>query len=365
MLKDIRFRAKLKRYLIWLNIALGIFLFSLIVYWLASVRPNQIKQATQLSQYRFYTMDNLPEGDNQINPDYIGLQQVIADTTEEISQVEAELEAIDSEPPDIKFSDTSELLADTNKLLEKTNQLLATKKPVKPVTKPKKERQYKGNPKIAIIVTNLGLNRRSTELALTLPKECALGFLPYTKSLKPLLNKAQGDGHEIYLYLPLQTSSSHDNPGRYALMNNLAQEENALRLNVILNSQARYNGVYSSYKEVFTDNASASEMLFDYLRDRNLIFILGKGQKHSSTNHSKARNNILPTNVILDEEADAESISARLNELIKIAEEEGIALGYAQGFTLTIEMIRKWAPSLNNQGVELVPVSTLLKEYNS
>lgn len=365
MLKDLQFRAKLKRYLIWLNIALGILLLSLTVYWLASVRPNQIKQAIQLSQYRFYTMDNLPENDNQINPDYIGLQTNMADTTEAINQVEAELAAIDSEPPDSMLSDTSELITDTNKLLKKTNQILTKKTPSETSIKSRKEKQYKGNPKISIIVTNLGLNRRSTELALTLPKECALGFLPYTKSLKPLLNKAQGNGHEIYLYLPLQTSASNDNTGRYALMSNLAQEENVLRLNAILNSQARYDGVYSSYKEVFTDNANAAEMLFDHIGDKNLIFVLGKGDKLSSEKYVKSRNNTLPINIILDEEIDAESISAQLNKLIEISEEEGIALGYAQGFTLTIEIIRKWAPSLKHKGIELVPVSELLKEYNS
>ena len=119
MLKDLQFRAKVKRYLIWLDIALGILLLSLIVYWLASVRPNQIKQAIQLSQYRFYTMNNLPDGDNEINPDYIGLQKNIADAIEDINQVDAELESIDSEPPESNFSDTSKLIVDTNKLLEK------------------------------------------------------------------------------------------------------------------------------------------------------------------------------------------------------------------------------------------------------
>ena len=364
MIKDTQLRARIKRYLIGLNIVLGVVLFSLIIYWVASVRPSQIDQAIQLGQYRFYTMDNLPLGDNQIKPDYIGLQRAVADTTEEISQVEQELAAIDSNPADVDFSDTSELLADTNKLLEKTNQLLTAKSATKSA-KQKKKRQYTGAPKISIIVTNLGLNRRSTELALTLPKQCALGFLPYTKSLKPLLHRAQGNGHEIYLYLPLQTSKSHDNPGRYALMNNLAQEENSLRLNVILNSHARYDGVYSSYKEVFTDNVRASEMVFDHLDDKNLIFVLGKGVGYPVPDHIKSHDNILPTNIIIDEEPDKESISAQLNELIRVAEEEGIALGYAQGFTLTIQMIRKWAPALRSQGIKLVPVSELLKEYNS
>ena len=48
-------------------------------------------------------------------------------------------------------------------------------------------------------------------------------------------------------------------------MGNLAQEENSTRLNVVLNSHARYDGVYSSYKEVFTDNARVSDVVFDHL----------------------------------------------------------------------------------------------------
>ena len=360
MIKDTKLKGRIKKGLIGLNAILGLVLFSLIIYWVASIRPAQIEKAIQLGQYRTYSLDNLPYGDNVIKPDYIGLQIAVADTTEEISEVEQELAAIDSAPPDIDFSDSDSLIADTNKLLAKTNLLLTNKETIKP----RKKRQYTGQPKLAIIVTNLGLNRRSTELAMTLPKDCALGFLPYTKSLKPLLHRAQGKGHEIYLYLPLQTNKSHDNPGRYALMGNLAPEENSMRLNVVLNSHARYDGVYSSYKEVFTDNERVSDVVFDHLDDKNLIFILGKGLRHPAPDHIKNHNNILPTNIIIDEEPDKDSISSQLEELIRVAEEDGIALGYAQGFTLTIEMIRRWAPTLEEKGIKLVPVSELLKEYN-
>jgi polysaccharide deacetylase 2 family uncharacterized protein YibQ len=364
MIKDTKLRGIVKQYLIGLNIALGLVLFSLIVYWFASVRPTQIEKAIQLGQYRLYGMNNLPNGDNEIKPDYIGLQKAVADTMEEIDEVEKELASIDSTPTAIDFNNSNDLIASTNKLLEKTNQLLTNQVSAKS-ERARKKRQYTGQPKISVIVTTLGLNRRSTELALTLPKECALGFLPYTKSLKPLLHRAQGNGHEIYLYLPLQTSKSYDNPGRYALMSNLAQEENSLRLNVILNSHARYDGVYSSYKEVFTDNERASDMVLDHLDDKNLIFLLGKGLRHPVPGHIKSHNNILPTNIIIDEEPDNESISSQLEELIRVAEEDGIALGYAQGFTLTIEMLRDWAPKLKKKGIKLVPVSHLLKEYNS
>ena len=366
MIKDTQLKAKIKKYLIGLNIALGLVLFSLILLWLFSVRPGQIENAVKLGQYRAYSMDNLPFNTGEIEADYIGARRAVADTAEEIDLVDRELAQIDDvgAPPDaVELSDSDKLLEQTNDLLAKTNQILAKKGNVH-IKKPKKKKQYNGQPKISIIVTNLGLNRRSTELALTLPKQCALGFLPYTKSLKPLLHRAQSNGHEIYLYLPLQTSKSFDNPGKYALMGNLAPEENAMRLNVILNSHARYDGVYSSYKEVFTDNANVSEMVFDYLDDKNLIFVLGKGLPYGVPKHIKSHDNILPTNIIIDEEPDRDSISKQLEKIIETAEEDGIALGYAQGFTLTIEMVRGWVGTLKARGIKLVPASELLKEYN-
>ncbi len=357
MIKDPKLKAKVKLYLLGSNIALGAILLSLVIYWLVSARPSQIARATQFGQYRTYSMASLPFITNEIEADYVGLQKQVADTLEEANEVDLELLSIDVPPKQ------DSLIEETEQILAKSDELLTSKNTNKELSV-KKKRVYSGKPKISIVVTNLGLNRRSTELALTLPTQCGLGFLPYTQSLKPLLNKAQNKGHEVYLYLPLQTSKALDNPGKYALMNNLALEENEVRLNVILNSQARYDGVYSSYKEVFTDDMNASSMIFDQLDDKNLIFILGKGLAKGVPGHISSHNNVIPTNIIIDEEPDKDSIRSQLEELIRVAESNGIALGYAQGFTLTIEMIRDWIPTLNKKGVQLVPVSELLKEYN-
>jgi len=372
MIKDSKSKARWKLFLIAVNAIFGLALIGLIAFWFLSVRPAQIKRAIELGQYRAYSMDNLPDGFDEIIPDYIGEGARIAAQIEEIDLDSSDFEGIYDAVPDVKFDQREDLLERTNQLLKKTQGKLDSAK-IEPIAKQREKGKYAGKAKISIIVTNLGLNRRSTELALTLPKQCALGFLPYTKTLKPLLHRAQGKGHEIYLYLPMQTSKIVDNPGRYSLIDNLAPEENAARLNVVLNSHSRYDGIYSSYKEIFTDNSSASEMVFDHLHDRNLIFILGKAAKAGAgaskspagrRNYRKSYDNIMPTNIVIDEDPDRESIAAKLEELVEIAEDEGIALGYAQGFTLTIEMARSWMQTLKRRGVKLVPVSELLREYN-
>ncbi len=68
-------------------------------------------------------------------------------------------------------------------------------------------------------------------------------------------------------------------------------------------------------------------------------------------------------NVVLDQETDKEFIKTKLESLAKLAEKNGIALGYSQGFVLTIEEIKDWIPSLEKRGISLVHVSGLLKGY--
>ena len=368
MFKDLKVRARIKQYLIFFNIGLSVVLSILLISWFSYVRPNQINKAIVQNQYGYYDIRNLPNKSGEVEVDYFGKSKIAdsegkIDTTDSVSSSE-------STKPDSLLSQ-EELLDRSAALLEKTNKLLVANqvKQEESLGEGGEALSLKGDiiksdgkPKIALIVTNLGLNRRSTELALTLPAECALGFLPYTKTLKPLLNKAHSKGHEIYLYLPLQTGKSSDNPGKYALTTALAPEEIALRLNIILNSHAKYDGVYSNYKEVFTDNIKASSSVFDQIADKNLIFIMGKGRTDKVARHFKAHDNIIPSSLVLDEEADKKSIKIKLEALAKLAEKNGVAVGYSQGVILTIEMIREWLPSLQKRGILIVPVSSLIKE---
>lgn len=369
MFKDLKVRVRLKQYLIFSNIGLGVALSILLVSWLAYVRPSQINTAIAQNQYGYYNIKNLPNKSGEIETDYFGKSK--------IAELEEKIDVADSGADDSELGksdsllSSEELLDKSTELLEKTNKFLGAAQNNQDESSVgeggesvslKSNIKSDGKPKIALLITNLGLNRRSTELALTLPNQCALGFLPYTKTLKPLLNKAQSSGHEIYLYLPLQTSKSSDNPGKYALTTNLAPEEVAVRLSIILNSHAKYDGVYSSFREVFTDNIQASSSVFEQIADKHLIFIMGRGRADKVVKHFKMHNNIIPANIVLDEEADRKSIKIKLEALAKLAEKNGVALGYSQGFTLTIEMIREWLPSLQKRGILIVPISALSKD---
>ena len=253
MFRNLKDKTLIKQYLIFFNIALGIILSVLLTSWFAYVRPSQINLAIAQNQYGYYDIKNLPNKTGEVEVDYFGKSKIVdLENTNDVASDDSEYVKPSS------LVNKEEELDKTNKLLvsseEKKQELLGEGGEPLSLT----SEHTTSKPKIALIITNLGLNRKSTELALTLPSECALGFLPYTKTLKPLLNKAQNKGHEIYLYLPLQTTQSSDNHGKHALTTSLPPEEMALRLHLILNSHIKYDGVYSNYKEVFTDNIKAS-----------------------------------------------------------------------------------------------------------
>jgi len=349
------FTLQLKGSLVIINMIFGILLLALVIFWFFSARPAQIAKGEELGQYKYFLLSALPNEVDNIKADYIGKQD-----PEEHRPSEHHAES-----QSVLQKNTEE--ENVNYLLQQTNQILnekgaAGQEVAAEVSKQTPSPLIKPRYKVAIIVTNLGLNKRSTELALTLPKEFALGFLPYTKSLTPLLNKANDNGHEVYLYLPLQTSKSFDDPGKYTLLSDIAPEENAVRLNVILNSQGKYKGVYSNYKEVFTDNLQATEGVIDHLEDKSLLLVLGKTAKKPLSENLKARQNISPVNIIIDEEPSREHVALQLAKLERIAQTKGYALGYSQGFTMTMDMLKEWMPNLEQQGISLVPISELLKD---
>ncbi|RTK93419.1 MAG: divergent polysaccharide deacetylase family protein [Rickettsiales bacterium] len=360
MIKNPKLRSRIKLFLICANIALGIILVSMLIYWFAFAKPLQLHKAEQLKHYYSFSMKNLPSIINhEISPDYMAPPPIVA--TDKAKEHDEENNPIAAQAPVIdQAAKIDKLLDQTEQMLMQSDHLLSNDNKIEM----KHEHKKIGKPKISIIVTNLGLSRRLTELAMTLPHQCGLGFLPYTQSLKPLLNKAQIKGHEIYLYLPMQTDNVSDNPGKYALLNSLAPEENAARLSAILNSHRSYSGIYSSYKEIFTENTQVSEMVFDQINDKGLIFILGKKISPNLQNNITRYNNIMPVSIILDQDLDKEIIIKQLENLVLAAKKNGTALGYAQGFSLTIEVVRDWLENLKKYEIELVPVSDLLKEYN-
>jgi len=113
----------------------------------------------------------------------------------------------------------------------------------------------------------------------------------------------------------------------------------------------------------FTENPELMRVVLQDIKRRGLFF-LDSRTTPKTVGFELARELGLKTgrrNVFLDNERDVSKIKARISELIDLSQKNGNAIGIGHPHPETIQAIRESLPSLRENGVELVPVSSLLE----
>ena len=218
-------------------------------------------------------------------------------------------------------------------------------------------------PRIAIIVTKLGLSRARTEQAITeLPPEVSLAFSPYGRGLEDWGRKARKAGHEVLLMVPMEPVGYPDNdPGPLALMTMLTPAENIDRLHRVLGRMTAYVGVVSEMGSRFTASSRALAPMIADLAGRGLLVVDSRTTARSVL-ADEVRAAGLPVAVndrIVDNIADPDEIDRYLRELETLALRRGYALGMGRPYPVTIARITAWAKGLSDRGFVLAPVSAV------
>ncbi len=223
---------------------------------------------------------------------------------------------------------------------------------------------YCTKPLVSIIVANIGLSKESVESAMSLPKVVALGFAPYANDVHMLVEQAVTSGFEVLLNVPMQPKNYPMNdPGPYALLNNLSIAENTQRLWWVLSRASRIVGVYSAEDETYSNTSSNIIPVLAELKKRNLIFAYGGQTNSDILNHANLAigSDLALVNVILDEDPDAQAIRDNFKRLEGVARAHGSAIGLMHTYPITLDALKEWIAASENSEVILVPLSKLLK----
>ncbi|NOZ65488.1 MAG: divergent polysaccharide deacetylase family protein [Alphaproteobacteria bacterium] len=218
-------------------------------------------------------------------------------------------------------------------------------------------------PKLAIIVTGIGLNSRSSNLALAqLPGEIDFGFSPYGRNLQVWMDKARANGHEGFLMIPTEPVSYPENdPGPHTLLAGAPERDNLKKLDWLLSQVTGYVGVINEMGSKFTTSEKDVMPILNNLNGRGLMVLDAKSTRFSVVG-AAARRISMPraiNNLYIDNQLSAAEISRNLTVLENTARTYGVALGVARAFPLTIREIEKWARELEARGVDLVPVTAI------
>lgn len=225
-----------------------------------------------------------------------------------------------------------------------------------------------GTPRIAIVVTNMGLAEQPTLAAIQdLPGEVTLAFSPYSSRLAEWVPAARAAGHEVLLQLPMEPRSTEFNdPGNKALLTANTPEVNLDRMEWVLSRAEGYVGLTNLMGSRFTVSPKDMQPVLVAMDQRGLLYIDSR-ESPASIAGKLAVEMGLPAATndrFIDAEAARGPIDTRLAQLEQLALARGSAVGFAADYPVAIERLRFWIEGLNDRGFVLAPVSAVVRTAN-
>lgn len=221
-------------------------------------------------------------------------------------------------------------------------------------------------PKIAVLIDDMGVNRRNSDSMADLPAALSLSFLPYADNLQAQVDAAREKGHEIWLHLPMQPLGTAD-PGPNALMDDMSPETLLGTLETNLDSFTGYVGVNNHMGSRLTSDEAAMAVIMPALETRHILF-LDSLTTAKSVARQFALDNGIPfhaRDVFIDHEETAEAAHGALEHLEALARKRGSAIAIGHPKVETIAALAQWIPTLEEKGFVLVPLSRLYSSPES
>lgn len=228
------------------------------------------------------------------------------------------------------------------------------------------EAQEVKNPRLAIVIDDLGIDRRRSREILEIAMPLTVAFLPYAARAESLWQMAHENGHEVWAHIPMEPRNlAEHNPGPGALYTSLTDDALAERLTTSLDKMkaANIRGINNHMGSRMTADTRAMSVVMRVLSDHNLAY-LDSRTVANSVGAELARIHNVPTasrHIFLDHVDDVEIIMEQLRkaETLALRRSGGvITIGHPRDATL--RALQEWSQTRDPR-VEIVPVSRLLR----
>lgn len=216
---------------------------------------------------------------------------------------------------------------------------------------------------VAIVIDDMGLDRRRSAQAVSLPAPLTLAYLPYGRDLPEQTSKARAAGHELLVHLPMQPEGAGYNPGPNVIKLGLSREELKRRLEWNLSQFNGYVGVNNHMGSRFTASREGMAFVMREIKARELLF-LDSRTSSNSVGAQTARSFSVPAaerHVFLDHVNTLSSVRGQLTALEKAARRNGFAVAIGHPRDATLAALREWLPTLEGKGLQAVPLTTVIK----
>jgi polysaccharide deacetylase 2 family uncharacterized protein YibQ len=218
-------------------------------------------------------------------------------------------------------------------------------------------------PKVAIIVDDLGYDRRMAKKFLEMDAAFTFSVLPHTTYTKSIAREASKHGREIMLHLPMEPLEFPQNdPGPGALLSAMGPDELIRQLKKNLAAVPGVKGVNNHMGSKMTADSTQMYQIFSVLKKQGLFFIDSRSTPETLGKPS-ARLFKVPfaeRDVFIDHEYKPKFIRKQIKLLIQTARKNGKAVGIMHPSKTTYNILREMLPELKRQ-VQMVPASEVVE----
>ncbi len=218
-------------------------------------------------------------------------------------------------------------------------------------------------PRIAIIIDDLGYQLEAGNRSINLPGPVACAILPSTPRATKIAEAAYANGKEVLLHLPLEpvASDSQADPG--SLMLDMSREQFGDTFSADLDSVPHAIGVNSHRGSMLTRHPGHMGWLMEELRMRDDLFFVDSYTTHKSVALQLARERGVPSvkrDVFLDPDRLPDTVEREFGRLKELARINGTAVGIGHPYPSTLAFLEREIPRLADEGIELVSISELV-----
>jgi polysaccharide deacetylase 2 family uncharacterized protein YibQ len=217
--------------------------------------------------------------------------------------------------------------------------------------------------RVAIVIDDLGHDRRLAKRFLEIDGALSFSVLPYGTFSRSISRSINDSGRELLLHLPMEPMKYPQvNPGTGALLVGMSDSTIVQKLQENLDSLPQVVGVNNHMGSRFCDNEHKMSVVLKELKNRHLFFLDSRTCGTTKGYRLAIQMGISSgeRDVFLDNVQDPEAIRRQMKRLVQLAHLKGSAIGIAHPYETTLEVFRQDVPRLSEQGVELVPVSRVL-----
>lgn len=221
-------------------------------------------------------------------------------------------------------------------------------------------------PMVVIVIDDMGVAKARSSDVVNLPGPLTLAYLPYATQLADQTRTALFAGHELLVHVPMQPTNQDVDPGPNVLTIDLTEEELRRRIHLNLDQFEGYVGLNNHMGSLFTTDATGMSVLMSEVAKRDLFFLDSRTHAQSVAPEMALAHDVpfLVRDVFLDHEKTPDFLAQQLAKTIEIAHKSGRAIAIGHPYTVTIEALAAWLPTLEAQGVQLVPLSVAFPAHS-